>query len=382
MTSTLVAGAGLAAAPLFGVQSVLAQSAANGSSDLRGARAYAATSATSGMVPINIERRDIRRDDVLIDILYCGVCRSDIHMARGEWAGVVFPVVPGHEIIGRVSAVGSAVTRFKVGDVAGVATIVDTCGVCENCKRGIEQYCLNRVVFTYNSPETGTGKNTFGGYSDKIVVTERFVISIPDRADLPATAPLLCAGATTYSPMQHWNLKSGQRVAIVGLGGLGHVAVKLAAARNAEVTVFTTSPDKIADARRFGAKDAYLWTDTTAFERMGNSLDLIISTVPNAYPMQQFVNLLKLDGTLVNVGALEQLEAGLDGRFMARRRKSISGSLVASVAETQEMIDYCVARNIKSDIEIIPIQDINRAYDRIVAKDVRYRFVVDMASLR
>ncbi|HEY6381645.1 MAG TPA: NAD(P)-dependent alcohol dehydrogenase, partial [Pseudolabrys sp.] len=315
--------------------------------------------------------------DVLLDILYCGVCHTDIHYIRNDWGASRYPCIPGHEIVGRVEAVGKGVTKFKVGDIAGVGTMVDSCRTCENCLANREQNCLNAVTFTYNSPDRVSGGHTFGGYSDKIVVTEHFVIRIPPDADLAATAPLLCAGITTFSPMQHWKLTSGQRVSVIGLGGLGHVAVKLAVARKAEVTVFTTTPGKVADAQRLGAQEALLWSDTAAMKRLANHFNLMISTVPTAYPMQPFVDLLKLDGTLVNVGAMEDLQS-VSGRSLIFGRKSIAGSVVGGIAETQELIDYCTARNIKADIELIRPTEINRAYERVVDKDARYRFVVDM----
>jgi alcohol dehydrogenase (NADP+) len=290
----------------------------------------------------------------------------------------VYPCVPGHEIIGRVEAVGSAVTKFKVGDIGGVGCMVASCGTCENCLADREQNCLKGATFTYNSPDRAMGENTLGGYSEKMVVSERFVIRIPPGADLAATAPLLCAGITTFSPMQHWKLSSRQRVGVIGLGGLGHMAVKLAAARKAEVTVFTTSPGKIADARRLGAQEAVLWSDTAAMKRLANRIDLLIATVPQAFPMQPFMDVLALDGTLVNVGALNQLEGGLIGMSMAFGRKSLAGSVIGGIAETQEVVDYCASRGIKADVELIRPEQINQAFDRVVSKDVRYRFVIDM----
>jgi alcohol dehydrogenase (NADP+) len=382
LSTALIAGAGLLAAPLLTPSAAMAATPGAIPPSGYSGKAYEATSADSGMLPVDIERRGLRPDDVLLDILYCGVCHSDIHTVRSEWPGTIYPSVPGHEIVGRVRAVGAAVTKFKVGDIGGVGCMVDSCGVCANCKRNLEQYCLSRTVFTYNSLETGTGKPTLGGYSNKIVVTQHFVIRIPEHADLAATAPLLCAGVTTFSPMQHWNLESGQKVGIVGLGGLGHMAVKLAASRKAEVIVFTTSSSKLDSAKHLGAKEAVLWSDTAALQKLKNSFDLIISTVPQGYPMQPFMNLLKLDGTLVNVGALEELQGGIDGMALAAYRRSLAGSMIGGIAETQSVIDYCSANNIKADIELIQIQDINRAFERVVAKDVRYRFVIDMASLR
>jgi uncharacterized zinc-type alcohol dehydrogenase-like protein len=273
------------------------------------------------------------------------------------------------------------VTKFKVGDIGGVGCMVDSCGTCENCLADREQYCVKGSTSTYNGRDTVLGGHTFGGYSDKVVVTEKFVIRIPPGADLAATAPLLCAGITTFSPMQHWKVAAGQRVGVIGLGGLGHVAVKLAVSRRADVTVFTTSPGKLADAKRLGATNAVLWSDSAAMKSLANKFDYLVSTIPQAYPMQQFINILKLDGTLVNVGALDVLQ-GVSGAGLIFGQKSIAGSAIGGIAETQEVIDYCTSRNIKADIELIRAEDINRAYERVVNKDVRYRFVIDMASLK
>lgn len=347
-------------------------------------KGYAAKSAKDTLAPFEFDRRDPRSDDVVIDVLYSGICHSDIHQARNEWPSTLptlYPCIPGHEIIGRVQAVGSGVTKFKVGDIGGVGCMVDSCGTCENCLVDREQNCVNGATFTYNSPDAASGGHTFGGYADKIVVKEHFVIRIPPGADLAATAPLLCAGITTFSPMQHWKLSAGQRVGIIGLGGLGHMAVKLAAARKADVTVFTTSPGKLADAKRLGAREAVLWSDTESMKRLAGKLDLMISTVPDTYPMQPFMEVLKLDGTLINVGALNQLEGPI-GMALAFGRKSLAGSVIGGIAETQEVVDYCTARNIQADIELIRPDRINQAFDRVKKKEVRYRFVIDMASLK
>ncbi len=380
----LKAGAVLAAAPLVGGIAGRAEAATKApiASGAFNARAYGSASATGRLEPLQIKRRAVRPNDVLLDVLYCGICHSDIHQTRNEWSTLptVYPCVPGHEIIGKVAAVGSAVTKFKVGDIGGVGCMVDSCGTCENCLADREQNCLNGASFTYNSRDRATGENTLGGYSERMVVSERFVIRVPPGADLAATAPLLCAGITTFSPMQHWKLSSRQRVGVIGLGGLGHMAVKLAAARKAEVTVFTTSPGKIADAQRLGAREAVLWSDTAAMKRLANRFDLLISTVPQAFPMQPFMDVLALDGTLVNVGALNQLEGGLVGMSMAFGRKSLAGSVIGGIAETQEVIDYCAARSIKADVELIRPEQLNQAYDRVVARDVRYRFVIDLTT--
>ena len=346
------------------------------------ARAYGTKSTTSPFQAMEIQRRAVGPNDVLLDILYCGICHSDIHQARDEWASwnpTRFPCVPGHEIVGRVTAVGRAVPKFKVGEIGGVGCLVNSCGTCDNCLADREQNCLNGATFTYNSPEPATGGHTFGGYSDKMVVPEHFVVRIPAGVDLAATAPLLCAGVTTFSPIQHWKVASGQRVGVIGFGGLGHIAVKLAVARKADVTVFTTSPGKIGDAKKMGARNPVLWSDAAALKALANQFDLLISTVPKAYPMQQFVNLLKLDATLVNVGAMEALQQ-VHGIDLIHARKSIAGSMIGGIAETQQVIDFCAARNIKADIEVIRPDQINRAYERVVNKDVRYRFVMDMTA--
>ncbi|WP_349999176.1 NAD(P)-dependent alcohol dehydrogenase [Stenotrophomonas lacuserhaii] len=333
---------------------------------------------------MQIQRRALRPHDVLIDVLYCGICHSDIHTARDEWKSMmptVYPSVPGHEIIGRVVAVGSEVTKFKVGDIGGIGCIVNSCLDCDACDADREQNCQHGASFTYNTPDKISGGHTLGGYSDKIVVPQHFVIRIPPGADLAATAPLLCAGVTTFSPMQHWKVKGGQRVGVIGLGGLGHIAVKLAVARKAEVTIFTTTLGKVADARRLGAKEAVMWDDAEAMKRLAGQFDLLISTVPQAYSMQPFINLLKLDATLVNVGAMDALQ-GIGGLSLVFGRYSVAGSVIGGIAETQEVIDYCATRGIKADIELVRPDQINKAYDRVVNKDVRYRFVIDMASLK
>lgn len=293
-----------------------------------------------------------------------------------------YPVVPGHEIVGRVRAVGRNVTKFKVGDIGGVGCMVASCGTCENCLADREQNCVNGTTFTYDAPDKVSGGRTFGGYSDAVVVTEKFVIRMPPSVDLAAFTPILCAGVTTFSPMQHWELEPGQKIGVVGLGGLGHMAVKLAVARRAEVTVFTTSPGKVEDARRLGAKDAVLSTDTEAMKLLSGQFDLLISTVPEPYQMQPFTETLKLDGTMVDVGALGPLQGGLSGMLMGFGRKSLAGSMIGGIAETQEVIDYCAARNIKADVEVITPDQIDRAYERVMAKDVRYRLVIDMSAGR
>ncbi|MBK5355779.1 NAD(P)-dependent alcohol dehydrogenase [Pseudomonas sp. TH41] len=379
----IIAGASLAAAPLLGAAGASIAEAAE-PAPLKGpftVRAYGTKGVKAGFAPMQIQRRAVGPRDVLIDIEYAGVCHSDIHIARSEWSETPYPCVPGHEIVGKVAAVGSEVKKFKVGDYAGVGCMVDSCGDCENCLADREQNCLKGTTFIYSSPDKVSGGMTYGGYSERIVVAEHFVIRMPPGADLAAMTPLLCAGVTTFSPMQHWNLKPGQRVAVIGLGGLGHLAVKLGVARQAEVTVFTTSPGKLADAKQMGAHDAFLWSDKVAFERLANHFDLIISTVPQAYPMQQFVDLLKLDATFVNVGVLDDLSS-LNGMLIAVGRKTFAGSLIGGIAETQKVVDYCAARNITADIERIKPEQLDQAYERVMNKDVRYRFVIDFASTR
>jgi uncharacterized zinc-type alcohol dehydrogenase-like protein len=380
----LLAGAGLAVVPLLsGIASAEQPTTPKIDVDtgLSVASAYGNTKADGPLGPLQIRRRAIGPHDVLLDVLYCGVCHSDIHQARNEWADwgpTTYPCVPGHEIVGRVVAVGDKVTKFKVGDIGGVGCMVDSCRTCDSCRSDREQNCENGATFTYNAPDKhGTAPVTYGGYSDKIVVTEHFVIRIPPGMDLAATAPLLCAGITTFSPMQHWKLAKGQRVGVIGLGGLGHMALKLAVARGAEATVFTTSPGKVADAKRMGAKEAVLSSDEAAMKRLANTFDLLITTVPKAYPMQPFLNVLKPDATLVNVGAMEELK-GVTGINLIYARRSIAGSMIGGIAETQEVIDYCAARNIKADIELVRPDQINEAFERVIKKDVRYRFVIDM----
>lgn len=382
----VVAGASLAMTPLLGWAGGVARGGRGEGAGTGPIKALAYGNANPGapLGPLQIERRPVGPNDVLLDVLYCGICHSDIHQARDEWStwnATNYPCVPGHEVIGRVRAVGEAVTKFRVGDIGGVGCMVNSCGACESCLDDREQNCVKGALFTYNTPDPVAGGHTYGGYSTAMVVAERFVIRIPPGMDLAATAPLLCAGITTFSPMQHWGLSAGRRVGIVGLGGLGHMAVKLAAAKRADVTAFTTSPGKLDDAKRLGAKDAVLSTDAEAMERIANRFDLMISTVPKAYPMQPFVNALKAAGTLVNVGAMEQFQ-GVAGIDLIYARKSLAGSMIGGIAETQEVIDFCAARNIKADVEVIGPEGINEAFDRVAKKDVRYRFVIDMAKLK
>ena len=339
---------------------------------------YAAESADSALAPFRFERRDLRPDDVAIKILYCGVCHSDLHQARNDWNNSTYPMVPGHEIIGRVTAVGSAVSRFKVGDAVGVGCMVDSCRQCASCKKGLEQYCVQFPIVTYNDPH---GTPTYGGYSESIVVTESFVLKVPDGLDLAAAAPLLCAGITTWSPLRHWKVGKGSRVAVVGLGGLGHMALKLAKGLGADVTLFTRSPGKEADARRLGADRIVLSTDAAQMSAAGSQFDFIIDTVPYAHDVNPYLPTLALDGTLVLVGYIGGIEPALNSGPMVFARRSVAGSLIGGIAETQEMLDFCGEHGIASDIEVIRIQDINEAYERMLKSDVKYRFVIDMSSI-
>lgn len=378
----LFAGAGLAAAPLLARVTTSARAqdvgASVGTAAFK-ARAWGVTSSQGRFAPMEINRRAIGPKDIRVDILYAGICHSDIHTARSEWGPANYPVVPGHEIVGRVTAVGDDVSKFKVGDIAGVGCMVDSCGTCENCLADREQNCVNGTTFTYDAADKVSGGFTFGGYSTAIVVKEHFGIRMPSNGNLPGMTPILCAGITTFSPMQHWQLDRGQRVGVIGLGGLGHMAVKLGIARGAEVTVFTTTLGKVEDAKKMGAREAVLRNDAASMQRLAGHFDLMIATVPQAFPVQQFMNLLKLDATLVNVGALDQID-GVNGMLTAFGRKSLAGSLIGGIAETQEVIDYCVARGISADVEVIKPDQINEAYSRVIGKDVRYRFVIDMTS--
>lgn len=347
-------------------------------------KAYSASSKTSLLVHSTIPRRDPTERDVQIEILFCGICHSDLHYARDEWHDVmptVYPCVPGHEIVGRVVRVGSAVTRFKAGDLVGVGCLVDSDRTCPHCKAGLEQFCPG-MVLTYGSPDKhGTGPVTYGGYSDSIVVDERFIVRIPPNLSLAGAAPLLCAGITTYSPLRHWGVTKGKKVGIVGLGGLGHMGVKFARAFGAHVVVFTTSPNKQEDALRLGAHEVVLSRNADEMKKHASSFDFILDAVAAPHDINAYINLLARDGNLTMVGAPDQpLPVAVFGLLFARR--SFSGSLIGGIAETQEMLDFCGQHNITADVEVIPIQKINEAYDRMVKSDVKYRFSIDMASLR
>jgi uncharacterized zinc-type alcohol dehydrogenase-like protein len=348
------------------------------------ALAFAAFDATTPLGPFDFDRREPGPRDVRIDILYCGVCHSDLHTVRSEWEGTVYPCVPGHEIVGRVTNVGSEVTRFKAGDVAAVGCMVDSCRTCPSCRAGLEQYCDNGdTTFTYNSPDKHIpGQVTYGGYSSHIVVDEQFCLRVSEKLPLDAAAPLLCAGITTYSPLKHWGAAEGKKVGVVGLGGLGHMGVKLAHAFGAHTVLFTTSPDKTEDARRLGADEVVLSKHAAEMEKHANSFDLILDTVAASHDLDAFTSLLGRDGTLVLVGVPEHPHPSPAVGNLIGKRRSIAGSLIGGIPETQEMLDFCARHEIVSDIELIPIQKINEAYDRMMRSDVKYRFVIDMASLQ
>ena len=344
------------------------------------AKAYSATSATSPLASAVIPRREPKDDDVEIEILFCGMCHSDLHTVRNEWGGSVYPVVPGHEIVGRVTRTGSAVTRFKAGDLAAVGCLVDSDMTCPECQAGLEQYCPN-MVLTFNSPDKHTGAMTYGGYSDSIVVREHFVLKLPANLDLAAAAPLLCAGITTYSPMRHWNVTKGKKVGVVGLGGLGHMAVKFAHAFGAQTVVFTTSPSKKEDALRLGADEVVISRNADEMAKHAGSFDFILDAVAADHDINAYIAMLKRDGNITLVGAPDKpLAVQAFGLIFSRR--SFSGSLIGGLPETQEMLDFCGERNITSDVEVIPIQQVNEAYERMLKSDVKYRFVIDMASLK
>ena len=343
-------------------------------------KAYGAESATTPIVPMTIERRSPKPHDVQIEILYCGVCHSDLHFARNEWGMTLYPIVPGHEIVGRVTAVGSQVKKFKVGDHAAIGCLVDSCREYDNCKDGLEQYCSNGMVGTYGGMERDGSGATYGGYSKSILAHEDFVLTISDKLPLEAVAPLLCAGITTYSPLRHWKVGKGTRVGVLGLGGLGHMAVKLAASMGAEVTVLSHSEWKKADAHRLGAHNFVLTTDEEQTKTVAGYFDLIIDTVSAAHDYNFYLAMLRTDGVMVCVG-VPPAPAQIPAFNVIFGRKSFAGSLIGGIPETQEMLDYCAKHNIVSDIELIAMKDINEAYERMLKGDVRYRFVIDMATL-
>ncbi len=344
-------------------------------------RGYAARNASTPLSLFDFERRDPRVDDVVIDILYSGVCHSDIHQARNEWGGSMYPMVPGHEIIGRVSQIGSNVSKFAVGDVVGVGCMVDSCQHCGPCKGGLEQYCEEGATFTYNSNDRRDQLPTYGGYSERIVVNDKFVVKVPDALDIKSAAPLLCAGITTYSPLRYWKIGQGHKVAVVGLGGLGHMGIKLAKAMGADVTLFTRSPSKGDEARRLGADHVVLSTDDAQMAAVKGHFDFILDTVPTQHDLNPYLSTLKLGGTHCLVGLLEPVEPALQAGVLVTGRKAVAGSLIGGIAETQEVLDFCAEHGISCDVEMIKMDDINTAYERMLKSDVKYRFVIDMASL-
>jgi uncharacterized zinc-type alcohol dehydrogenase-like protein len=347
------------------------------------AKAYSAASATSPLAATTISRREPTEHDVQIEILFCGICHSDLHTVRNEWSEFVpttYPCIPGHEIVGRVTKVGSAVSKFKPGDLAAVGCLVDSDGTCPECKAGFEQFCPN-ATFTYNSPDKHTGAMTYGGYSNSIVVTEHFVLRVPSNLNLAGTAPLLCAGITTYSPMRHWGVTKGKKAGVVGLGGLGHMGVKIAHALGAHVVVFTTSPNKKEDALRLGADEVVVSRNADEMRKHAGSFDFILDAVSAEHDINAYIQLLRRDGNLTLVGAPPKPFA-LAGFGLIFGRHSLSGSLIGGLPETQEMLDFCGAHNITSDVEVIPIQKVNEAYERLLKSDVKYRFSIDMASLK
>ena len=347
------------------------------------AKAYSVASATSPFASTTIARRDPTEKDVQIEILFCGICHSDLHQARNEWSGMmptIYPCVPGHEIVGRVTKVGSAVRNFKPGDLAAVGCMVDSDRTCPECKAGLEQFCDN-LTLTYNFPDKNSGGVTYGGYSDSIVVDEHFVLRVPPNLNLAGTAPLLCAGITTYSPLRHWGVTKGMKVGVVGLGGLGHMGVKFAHAFGAHVVVFTTSPGKKDDALRLGADEVVISRNADEMGKHAGSFDFILDAVAAEHDINAYINLLRRDGNITMVGAPEKpLSVSVFGLIFKRR--SFSGALIGGIAETQEMLDFCGKHNITSDVEVIPIQKVNEAYERLVKSDVKYRFSIDLASLK
>jgi len=348
------------------------------------AKAFAAQSSTSGMAPFTLQRREPRPQDVQIEILYCGVCHSDLHQVKNEWVDfqpTVYPCVPGHEIVGRVVKVGSAVKKFKEGDIAAVGCMVDSDRICENCRAGEEQYCVTGASFTYNSPDVILGGVTRGGYSQSIVVDEAFVLRVAGSANLAGTAPLLCAGITTYSPMRHWKVSKGQKVGVIGLGGLGHMGIKFARAFGAHTVLFTTSANKVADGKRLGADEVVLTTNPSEIEKHAKSFNFILDTASAEHDIGGYLSLLKMDGTLVLVGAPPK-PFPIAAFQLIPGRHSLAGSGIGGIRETQEMLDFCADKGITSDVEMIRIQQINDAYERLAKGDVKYRFVIDMASLK
>ncbi|MBH3431128.1 NAD(P)-dependent alcohol dehydrogenase [Pseudomonas alkylphenolica] len=343
---------------------------------------YAAQSAIAPLAPMSFQRRSLRPDDVAIEILYCGVCHSDIHQARNEWGIAVYPLMPGHEIVGRVSAVGTQVSRYQVGDRVGVGCMVDSCQHCDACHSDLEQYCLEGPTMTYATPDRVDGSNTMGGYSDSIVVSERFVLRIPDALDLAGAAPILCAGIATYSPLKHYGVKPGHRVGILGMGGLGHMGIKFAKAMGAEVTLFTRSASKAEEARRQGADHVIVSTDAAQMQAAADHFDFLLDTIPVQHDLNPYLQTLKFDGVHILVGLIEPVDPALHAANLVLKRRVLAGSLIGGIAETQEVLAFCAEHDIRCDIEMLDIRHINEAYSRMIAGDVKYRFVIDMATLK
>ena len=345
-------------------------------------KAFGTEAIDADLKEMTIARREVQPKDVEIDILYCGVCHSDLHTARNDWGGTKYPAVPGHEIIGRITKIGSEVTKFKVGDLAGVGCLVDSCRTCDSCKQDLEQYCLNGSTGTYNSKDKYLEQQTYGGYSEKVVVDQDFVLRVPENLDLKAVAPLLCAGITTYSPLKHWKVGPNSKVAVVGLGGLGHMAIKLAKGMGAHVSLFSRTPSKEQEAKDMGADEVIISTDEEQMNSVKGKFDVIIDTVPYDHDINPYILTLNISGTLVLVGYIGSMEDMLKTPPMILGRRSVAGSVIGGIAETQEMLDFCGEKNILPEVEMINMQDINDAYERMLKSDVRYRFVIDMQSLK
>lgn len=342
---------------------------------------YAALAPDRALQPIKFLRRELRPKDIQFQILYCGICHTDLHFARNEWNNTIYPVVPGHEIIGRVINIGKSVTKFSVGDQVAVGCMIDACRTCDSCSEGLEQYCQNGFIGTYNSKDRETGEVNFGGYSDSMIVTEDFLFHLPKNLDIKASAPLVCAGVTTYSPLKYWKVGRGVKVGIVGLGGLGHMAIKLASALSAEVTLITTSPNKEADAIRLGANHVIFSKNENEMKKNTNKLDFILNTIPDEHDINPYIDLLKRDGTIVMVGG-GPIRSGFDSNKIIFGRKNVTGSLISGIRETQELLDFCALHQILPEVEIIDIQNVNDAFERLKKADVKYRFVIDMSSLK
>lgn len=343
--------------------------------------AYAAQSSDADLKPFDIERRDVKADDVQIEIEYCGVCHSDIHQVRNDWNNSMYPVVPGHEIVGRVTATGDNVSDFSEGDLVGVGCMVDSCQHCDSCENDLEQFCENGAVMTYNGDDEHLGGHTYGGYSEHVVVDKEFVLDVPTNIDAGAAAPLLCAGITTWSPLSHWDVGEGDKVGVIGLGGLGHMGVKFADALGAEVVMITRSPEKADDAKRLGADKVLISTDDDQMATHRGSFDFLLNTIPVSHDLDPYVSLLSIDSTMVLVGAIEPLEP-MNGGGLITGRKRVAGSVIGGIKETQEMLDFCGEHDVTCDVEMIDIQDINEAYERVINSDVKYRFVIDMDTLK